>query len=446
MAAEDFNILMGKRVKLTLKTASYFGFVQRINPNKSMTLTDVVDVKSGRRFPGVKLFFGHEVVNVEFCGETNSNNGERCITESEGTLNVKQFQPYKNNIIYNDDDDDDEYVNFQVIDEFNEKFGPAVMDIKKQNVVGVAADGVESFQHGRLCWLQIATKNRVYLFDILLLGAQAFKNGLSMILQCPRLLKVLHDCRGVASSLLAQFGVNLTNIFDTQVADVMCFQSDTGGYLPDRVSTLPEVVSMYLKVPFSRLSSLQMKTELTKEEREMWFARPCPLPLLKVMALSVIHLQSLRLVQLDAMMKEYVDRVASYLSSSHAEPGAVQHIAMSNVLELPRELKELEHIRKDRQRHALARFNVTEHGLLDRFNPRSKTPPKATPQSLTLPIGLPPSQTSRPQPTRGSCLQSNALTPAGASPRSSSQAVPVFQQPWNERVDVGHIWQRKAPK
>ncbi|KAK0137602.1 piRNA biogenesis protein EXD1 [Merluccius polli] len=430
MAEKDLtfvDILTRKRVKLTLKTASYFGLVQRINPNKTVTLTDVVDVKDGRRFPGVKVFFGHEIVNVEFCGETSSSNGEMSIAESKGMLNVEEFQPYKKNINFdNDDDDDDANVNFEVIDEFNEKFGPAVMHIKKQGVIGVAAEGVESFQHGRLCWLQIATKNRVYLFDILLLGAQAFKNGLSMILQSTRILKVksessisvgppqpslpwtvivsivtpphvftqvLHDCRGVASSLLTQFGVNLTNVFDTQVADVLCFSSETGGFLPDRVSTLQEVVSLYLKVPSSRLSSLQMKTRLTKEEREMWYVRPCPLPLLKVMTLAVIHLQPLRLVLLDAMMSDYVALVDSYLSSSLKEPGDVGHITMSSVLELPRELRELEHILRDRQRFAIGHFNVTQNGLLDRYNPLSQTPPKATPPSTTLPITTPLSQT-----------------------------------------------------
>ena len=60
----------------------------------------------------------------------------------------------------------------------------------------------------------------------------------------------------------------------------------------------------------------------------MWYARPCPLPLLKVMALGVIHLQPLRLVLLDAMMTEYLDRVDSYLSNSLTEPGAVGHITM----------------------------------------------------------------------------------------------------------------------
>ncbi|XP_056446135.1 piRNA biogenesis protein EXD1 [Gadus chalcogrammus] len=441
---EFADILKRKRVKLTLKTACYFGIVQRINSNKSVTLTDVVDVKDGRKFPGVKLFFGHEIVNVEFCGETNGINGEIFIPESEGILNVEEFQPYKKNIICdNDDDADDEYVNFQVIDEFNEKFGPAVMHIKKQHVIGVAADGVESFQHGRLCWLQIATKNRVYLFDILLLGAQAFKNGLSMILQSQRMLKVVHDCRGVASSLLAQFGVKLTNVFDTQVADVMCFLSDTGGYLPDRVSTLQEVVSTYLKVPSSGLSSLRMKTMLSKEEREMWYARPCPLPLLKVMALGVIHLQPLRLVLLDAMMTEYLDRVDSYLSNSLTEPGAVGHITMSNVLELPRELRELEHLRKDRKRHALDHLYLNQHGLLDRFNPRANHPPEATPQSKTPPITTPqtlpiaksPYQTppiTTPQipPITTPPYQSPPISQPQTTPTTTPQTLPITTPPY----------------
>lgn len=43
MAAEDvqlLNVFKGKRIKLTLKTSSYLGVVQRINPNKSLVLVD----------------------------------------------------------------------------------------------------------------------------------------------------------------------------------------------------------------------------------------------------------------------------------------------------------------------------------------------------------------------------------------------------------------------
>nr|XP_040054849.1 piRNA biogenesis protein EXD1 isoform X2 [Gasterosteus aculeatus aculeatus] len=284
---------------------------------------------------------------------------------------------------FDDDEDNEDYVNFIVIDEFYEKFGSAVMHIKKQHVIGVGADGVELFKHDRLCWLQIATKTKVYLFDIMILGDRAFKNGLSMILQSKHILKVIHDCRAIAGCLSVQFGVKLANVFDTQVADVMGFSSKTGGLLPDRVSTLQEVVSLHLKVPPSQLSSLQIKSQLTKEEREMLYKRPCPMPLLKVMALSVIHLLPLRLVLLDSLMIDYVALVDSYLNSGYYEPDELQHVGMESVFELPRELKQLE---KMRQEWAVDHYPVTERGLLDRFNPRSpsQTLPANGHQRLTV--------------------------------------------------------------
>uniref|UniRef100_A0A8C6MKC9 3'-5' exonuclease domain-containing protein n=1 Tax=Nothobranchius furzeri TaxID=105023 RepID=A0A8C6MKC9_NOTFU len=286
---EFMTLLKGKRIKLTLKGGSCFeGIIQRINPNKTLVLAD------GKQF-----------------------SFQLCV--------YLLFIQYASLV---DDDDEEKFINFEVIDEYHQKFGPAVMTIKKQRVIGVGGEGVEVHKSGRLCWLQIATKNKVYLFDILLLGARAFKNGLSMILESKRILKVIHDCRALAGCLFAHFGVKLNNVFDTQVADVMCFYSETGGFLPDRVSTLQEVVSLHLKVPASGLSSLQKKSQLSQEAMEMWYKRPCSVPLLKVMAVSVIHLQPLRLVLLDTLMHDYVALVDSYLTSSHFEPHGLEHVDM----------------------------------------------------------------------------------------------------------------------
>uniref|UniRef100_UPI0037E706BF piRNA biogenesis protein EXD1 n=1 Tax=Semicossyphus pulcher TaxID=241346 RepID=UPI0037E706BF len=372
------NTLKGKRVKLTLETSSFHGVVQRINPNKTLILADVSG-SNGCKFPGPKMFFGDEILNVEFTNEAKKDSRNNQDHRLEEYLNVEKFQPYRKSITFDDDEDKEEYINFVVIDEFHEKFGPAVMHIKKQHVIGVGADGVEVYQHGRLCWLQISTKNKVYLFDILLLGARAFKNGLSMILESKQTLKVIHDCRAIAGCLFAQFGVKLSNVFDTQVADVMCFHSDTGGFLPDRVSTLQEVVSLHLKVPTSQLLSLEMKSQLTKEEREMCQKRPCPVPLLKVMALSVIHLQPLRLVLLDSLMTDYMTLVDSYLNSSHFQPDELEHVSMESVLELPRELRQLEQMRCEKQEWAAGLYPITEKGLLARFNPRSQAPSGTSP-------------------------------------------------------------------
>ncbi|XP_026161520.1 piRNA biogenesis protein EXD1 [Mastacembelus armatus] len=380
------SILKGKRIKLTLKSSSFFGVVQRINHDKSLILTDVVSA-SGCKYPGSKVFFGHEVVNVEFASGGKTDNGDIHANTTGDDMNVKNSQVNKKSFLFQETltifDDKEGCLSFVVIDDFHEKFGPAVMHIKKQHVIGVGAEGVELFNHGRLCWLQIALKNKVYLFDILLLGVQAFKNGLSMILESKHILKVIHDCRAITGCLISQFGVKLTNVFDTQVADVMCFYSETGGFLPNRVSTLKEVLKSHLKVPSSQLLALQMKSQLIKEEREMWYKRPCPVPMLKMMVLSVVHLQPLRLALLDTLMTDYITLVDSYLSSCYYEPGELDHISMESMLELPRELKQLKQMYCERQKQAIDLYPVTEQGLLARFNPRTQPPSQTSPVSLT---------------------------------------------------------------
>ncbi|KAM7402919.1 hypothetical protein PAMA_003711 [Pampus argenteus] len=399
------NSLRGKRIKVSVKRSSYLGVLQRINSDKTLVLTDVVSGSNGCRFPGSKIFFGREILNVEFANDANTDN--RNIHEHK-LETVKKFQPYrKTTTPADDEDDDDEYINFVVIDEFHEKFGPAVMHIKRQHVIGIGVDGVQVFKHGRLCWLQIATKNKVYLFDILLLGAQAFKNGLSMILESKHILKVIHDCRTLAGCLNTQFGVKLTNVFDTQVADVMCFYSETGGFFPNRVSTLQEVVSLHLKVPSSQLQSLQTKSQLAKEETEVWYERPCPVALLKVMSLSVIHLQPLRLALLDALMTDYMLLVDSYLNSSHYAPDGLDHISMESVLELPRDLRQLEQMRCERQQWAADCYPMTEQGLLDRFNPRAtQAPTVESPSSIQVDPLLHQTHTSPSRATDVSSAQS----------------------------------------
>ncbi|MGH0138122.1 UNVERIFIED_CONTAM: hypothetical protein FKN15_016503 [Acipenser sinensis] len=210
----------------------------------------------------------------------------------EGQLTVAEFQPYRKSM-----DDEEENVDFVVIDQFQEKFVPAIIHIQNQRVIGVGVDGVGISQHERVCWMQISTKNQIYLFDILLLGARAFKNGLTRILEDSNILKV---------------------------ADVMLFHMETGGFLSERVSTLEECIIRHLKIASFRLSSLKLKAQLAEENSEVWYVRPSPVSLLRAMALSVIHLQPLRLVLLDALMSDYTSLVDNYLSVFQEEPVDIQ--------------------------------------------------------------------------------------------------------------------------
>ncbi|XP_062868105.1 piRNA biogenesis protein EXD1 [Trichomycterus rosablanca] len=364
-----------KRIKLTTRLSSFVGVVQRINLNKTLILEQVEELQTGTRLPGAKLFFGHEILNVEFPSSSKAPDleTEQGDASGVGALPVSEYQPYRRRLM-EEDEDDEQWVNYVVVDEFHEKFGPALMHIRRQQVIGIGADGVGAFHQERLCWLQVATKNKVYLFDILILGARAFKNGLSAILDSEKILKVVHDCRGIAGCLMAQFEVNLVNVFDTQVADVVHFYNLTGGFLPDRVSTLQEVVSSHLKIPAQSLSSLKIKEQLGMEDKEVWYARPCPAPLLKVMALSVIHLQPLRLVLLDVLMSDYTNLVDCYLRSAQDEPVRTENIGRT-LLELPKELRELETIKKARQTQALNYYQVTQDGLLKRHGANSGSDP-----------------------------------------------------------------------
>ncbi|XP_053334222.1 piRNA biogenesis protein EXD1 [Clarias gariepinus] len=383
MSFDDYQFLdsfKGKRIRLTTKLCTFEGVVQRINLNKTVVLEDVVEVQRGVQLRGAKLFFGYEILNIEFASTPNEEQTADKDHDKVGKLSLAEFQPYRNLLLSDegDDDDDDEErsVNYLVVDEFHEKFGPAVMHIREQQVIGLGLDGVGAFQNERLCWLQVATKNKVYLFDILLLGARAFKNGLFNILESRSILKVMHDCRRISKCLMTQFGVNLMNVFDTQVADVMHFNTETGGFLPARVSTLQEIVNVHLKMPLSRLSSLRIKEQLCKEDREVWYIRPCPASLIKVMALSVIHLLPLRLALLDALMSDYTSLVDSYLKTGQEDPVCTEDIGKTS-LELPEELRKIELIKHERQKWALEHYNITKEGFLDRYSVKQTSEPSS---------------------------------------------------------------------
>lgn len=381
VSLDDYQFLENfkrKRIRLTTKGSTFVGVVQRINLNKTVILEDVVEVQSGSRFLGAKLFFGQEILNVEFISSSNRDLLSDEDHDKVGQLSLAEFQPYRNTLISHGDEveqeEEEQFVNYVVVDEFHEKFGPAVMHIRKQQVIGLGLDGIGAFQNERLCWLQVSTKNQVYLFDILLLGARAFWNGLSTILESMNILKVMHDCRRISGCLMAQFGVNLVNVFDTQVADVMHFYAETGGFLPTRVSTLQEVISVHLKMPLSRLSSLSIKDQLCREDREVWYVRPCPAPLLKVMALSVIHLLPLRFTLLDALMSDYTSLVDSYLKTGQENLVRTEDIGKTGP-ELPQELREIEVIKRERQKWAVEHYNITKDGLLDRYNVKPTSEP-----------------------------------------------------------------------
>ncbi|XP_028351267.1 piRNA biogenesis protein EXD1 isoform X4 [Physeter macrocephalus] len=231
------NQILWRRVKLTLVCGIFEGVLQHVDPNKIVVLKKVKNVETDRSVPGVKMFFGHEIVNVELLDEEEqgavrekassvSLNTERNRMDTIKDEDLNVYKPASpaceapttsllNDLKYSPSEEEE--VTYTVVDQFQQKFGAAMLHIKKQSVLSVAAEGANVCRHGRLCWLQVATNRRVYLFDIFLLGSRAFSNGLQMVLEDKRILKVIHDCRWLSDCLSHQYGILLNNVFDTQL-------------------------------------------------------------------------------------------------------------------------------------------------------------------------------------------------------------------------------------
>ncbi|KAJ7344829.1 hypothetical protein JRQ81_000779 [Phrynocephalus forsythii] len=384
--------ILGKTVKITLKCGTFQGVLQHVDSSQTIFLNRVRNLENGRHVPGVKMFFGYEIINVELldsllpCAAEEKPTPSRfrevptaqVSAEDKGelikpspqhpeTVSQERRQPILGYVKYNFAGEEKvEDIEFVVIDQFEKSFGYAMIHIKKQTVCSIAAEGVNLCRHGKLSWLQVATRSRVFLFDIFLLGARAFKNGLQMILEDQNVLKVIHDCRWLSDCLSHQYGIVLSNVFDTQVADVFQFSRETGGFLPHCVSTLQECLMRYLKMSYKSVSFMDQRQCEVEKNPEIWFVRPLPPALLNVLALEVVYLLPLRLLLLDEIMSDLTALVDGYLNAFREGSGDPLGSTELSGTKLPQELKQLADIHKARRANAVQKFQLNEEGLLIR--------------------------------------------------------------------------------
>ncbi|XP_025889236.1 piRNA biogenesis protein EXD1 isoform X2 [Nothoprocta perdicaria] len=324
---ECFGALLGRTVKITLTCGAFQGVLQRVNADRSLVLRAVKNLDTGRSTPGAKMFFGREIVNGK-----------------EGEENV----------------------DYTVVDCFQQKFGSAVLHLKQQSVVSVVAEGVHLCRHGRLAWLQIATKSQIFLFDIFLLGPRAFKNGLQMVLEDRSILKVMHDCRWISDCLSHQYGVHLSNVFDTQVADVLQFSMATGGFLPHCICTLPECLMQHVAVSSRSAALMKGREQMAWDNPDIWFLRPCPPSLLKTLALKAMYLLQLRSSLMDKLMSDLTALVDDYINAFRNKSGDCLGSTKPTCMELPEELLQLTDLQKLRRKKAMEDYKINENGLLIR--------------------------------------------------------------------------------
>nr|XP_025043299.1 piRNA biogenesis protein EXD1 isoform X1 [Pelodiscus sinensis] len=388
------NEILGKAMKITLKCGIFQGILQHVDSNRSIVLSRVKNMETGRSMTGVKMFFGCEILKVELLeeleqdaargdvkpfsvilcrdsvvtGGTGMDKGELAEhnPQSSSCIIPESLVTPLSDLKYMLAEGEEENMEYIVIDQFQQKFGPAMLHIQKQSVFSMAAEGVNLCRHGRLCWLQVATRSRVFLFDVFRLGPGIFKNGLQIVLEDKKILKVIHDCRSISDCLSHQYGIILSNVFDTQVADVLHFFNVTGGFLPHRISSLQECLMRHLKMSPQKVSFLECRQQAIQENPDIWFVRPLPTSLLKVLALETTYLLPLRLLLLDEMMSDLTNLVDGYLNAYREGPEDLLGSTETSCMELPEELRQMGDFQKWRREKAVQMYKVNEEGLLIR--------------------------------------------------------------------------------
>lgn len=91
--------------------------------------------------------------------------------------------------------------------------------ICKEMVISIGMAGLGVGRSGTLVWLSVATSNLIFHFDVAKIGvSEVMGGGLGMVLQDSKVVKVVHDCRGLEDLLHHQLNLNICNVFDTQVS------------------------------------------------------------------------------------------------------------------------------------------------------------------------------------------------------------------------------------
>ena len=265
--------LRGKEVELATVEGRVKGVIAGITgpPNcasfadvHALELEDVWDLSVGAHIHGIGRFHTSEILEWRWLSVVDEEEWTAAASSSEsvqpeiwssdptGKTKTKSSSDAVRNI----------EVPYVVLDSIGvTEFLVAVGHIRRQKAVGFSLAGSRVGRRGRLSWVVVSTPDLVYLFDIFSLGNEGFKHGLKDVFSSDSVVKVTHDCRHAADMLHRQYGVDLVNVFDTQVADAMIEAkekrdlaaaqgsvSSDGGAWPKSVKSLPATCEKYLRV------------------------------------------------------------------------------------------------------------------------------------------------------------------------------------------------------
>jgi len=170
----------------------------------------------------------------------------------------------------------------------------AVVEITSQSVIAVDCEGIDLSRAGKLCVIQVATEEQVFVIDVCAFPKdnsdlrRALQSGLQF-LEDSSILKIMFDPRGDSDALYHQIGITLNTVFDVQIAEVLFVKTcEPLGYKyrfrPNLTTCLEKRLGRHAITTGRANAAYFMKSG----GHQMWDIRPLPENMLSYAAQDVL--------------------------------------------------------------------------------------------------------------------------------------------------------------
>jgi len=139
-------------------------------------------------------------------------------------------------------------------------------------VIGFDCEGVDLSRYGRLCIMQLAFDDAVYLVDAVA-GGHALIQACKLGLESPYITKVCHDCKRDSEALYFQYSIKLNNVFDTQIAYTLLEEQNGKKWVPDEYISFVDLLAdeRYCGVDYDEKEEVRV---LLRKDPQFWAHRP----------------------------------------------------------------------------------------------------------------------------------------------------------------------------
>ncbi|KAL5558743.1 hypothetical protein UlMin_034954 [Ulmus minor] len=139
-------------------------------------------------------------------------------------------------------------------------------------VIGFDCEGVDLCRHGKLCIMQLAFPNAIYLVDAIQ-GGETLVKACKPALESNYITKVIHDCRRDSEALYFQFGIKLNNVMDTQIAYSLIEEQEGRARSPDAYISFVDLLADPRYCGISYLEKEEVRI-LLRQDPKFWTYRP----------------------------------------------------------------------------------------------------------------------------------------------------------------------------